>query len=323
MEKTTFCQPARIALLCLSFFAAFGLHCNPIDDAEDVREHFAAELLVRGTVVDEDGVPLDRVEVTIETTVVRNPGQKTKSKNRTKTISRTFEIYRRSCTSATVYFCKQGFYCDQKWFRTTQDDCNDAVDLVKEDVVATLYRIVPQVDFMLENGSLTFGYNGVREVLKLPGDVIGALPNKMGEESSSIDTPFVYIIAPKDGTKEIFQHQPGSKRSEEWFKPRGVRIVFTNPDDGVVPFLFGEKASLERGVLRRMRMAPLDGYQRAVELEEMENSRFFFYCRVNGLYGRGFAGAPILSGANNDLYISVPIRFYLNGNGSRDFTKAK
>ncbi len=319
MKKPALGLSAAFSLLALSFLVAVGLHCNP---RGDVTGHYVAELLIRGTVVDEDSVPLDRVAMTIETTVM-NPGIKSKVKRRTNTIDRTFEIYRRSCTSIEVYFCKKGYYCDRMRFNTVANDNVGAVDLVRSDVVATLYRIVPQVDFMSTRGSLSFGRDGVREVLGLPGNVVGKLPIEMAAKYSSGDTPFVYIMAPKDDNKEIFQHQPGSKRSEYWYKPRGVKIVFTNPEDGAVPFLFGEGTSLDDQVFRRMREAPLSGYKRIVEYEELGNSAIYFYCSVNGLYGRGFVGLPILSSSKSDPQIGVHIEIHLNGNGSRDFTRIK
>ncbi len=319
MKKAAFRQPARFVLPSLALLAVVGLNCNPFDG---VKEHYLADLLVRGSVVDADGVPLDRVDVTIETTIM-NPGVKSKARKKIRIIDRTFEIHRSSCTSMTAFFCKKGYYCERVRFSTVEDDRVGAVDLVKNDVVVTLYRNLPQVDLMHVGGSISFGSHGVWEVLELPGEVVGNLPIEMGEKYSSNDMPFIYAMAPKDDTKEIFQHQPGSKRSENWFQPRGVRIVLTNPDDGVVPFLFGEEALQGGLVLRRMREAPSEGYQSVVEFEELGNSEFYFYCKIDGLYGRGFAGAPIYSSGNSGPYISVPIQIYLNGNGSRDFTRTK
>ena len=71
-------------------------------------------------------------------------------------------------------------------------------------------------------------------------------------------------------------------------------------------------------IFRGMRTAPVEGYRAQVALDPSQQGGHYFFCNVDGLYGKGWITTPKLRRWKNRRIIYANMEIRLNPGGSRN-----
>jgi hypothetical protein len=326
----TMAQTQRIALGAMGFLVLAGALTAQVDTPHPAREladfadSFNGRVCMEGRVTDENGAPMvgTTMRVTKYTFSVVEPDSSERETS-DQLVDGSFRAMCSHCSGLDLVFFQKGYYHTTVSGRA-QDQRVAGVEC--QDVAVVLEKKPVAVEVTHHAGRLVFDLGGRREVVVLGRKMTGGVKLGAGKSLDSLATPFVSLVgtvAP-DGTL-AHRRMPKVAQPGDWNAPSGVRLVFSSANDGVVLYVPQKHNPLVPGeVFREMREAPETGYVNQVEFESFgpydDGEKLYFYCRVGGLYGKGFVLAPRFTRMATFDAIMSSISIRLNPDGSRNVT---
>lgn len=288
-----------------------------------------------GKIVDEDGLAINGARMSYSFTSVRGWETKTIFKKKGEEIvNGNFHISGGPSRSAGAGFFKEGYY--DAWFRFS----GPSVNSLEHDILSgnpLMHEIVRVVNLklvMIKKGRRT---NLQRSVVELTfnadgsGDILdykllrSRRKNTQKVSDLLADAPKVmpasiYIFVKRDLKDKpflfkSFNHKGVLGPDGVWRMPPEVRLVMGDVEGGFIPFdhdpdLYQVPGGRKLGdrVGLQMRLAPEDGYQREwVLTPEILKDPPYFYCKLNGKYGRGHIREIKMSDTNEAVTLTVEI----------------
>jgi hypothetical protein len=298
---------------------------------------FNRPIYIAGTVVDEEGNLLKDVTVKVtESTFVLTNASGTRVKRSRMTVNGSFRIVCFSCKSLGLWFSKKGYY-DERLDAAGQTGKFLEI-VVRKNIPMVLEETGPLPYLERYRGILRFSTRGIETVVPIHsgfgtrGVTLEWLTEQLEKRiRSKTPEPLHISLQAKVGEDgELvteWQAPPGrhvtnpgrSGVSVEY--PRDVVLDFSTAKGGVVLYEPPEKLlRLKRRstIFRSMRTAPVEGYRTRVMLSPAHKGGYYFYCRVNKRYGKGWITTPQLLGWKNRRTVYANIQMRINPDGSRN-----
>jgi len=306
---------------------------------EKYRELSKAEMgdvVIRGAIFDDSGDPLDNVNVR----VVRsrpNPIPFESFLRDTIASESTDSAFRYVVSDAygvTVIFEKEGYYPARIYANRGQAHGlrpNQAyirhfdVILVKAGIPTTLERFSGDLVFNIDGSGDAFGFTSLPsppvEARDLGERHRSHAVNFFGspEDLSNTDSHAVVLAAAIDETNQKIRQYDFSQlpHARTWAAPAQLELRMMNKDDGFVVLNVSDSVNM-RELLRRMRVAPEEGYENQLLFDENRNpgKHIGFYFKFGGFYGKGVLSPPEIYKSGQSVYAGFLI--YIQPNGTRN-----
>jgi hypothetical protein len=298
-----------------------------LDDSQpnDPTGYLRGKINVEGCVVDEEGSQLAGVTMDVrKATFVGDPVRPTVEKRWRQVVDGCFELECEACTRFDVLFYKEGYF-DLKRSWGMKPDGTTGKELIDEGIEIVLELKPVPVDTIHYSGSLLLDATGVKEIVALGKRYQGTQVLRADKTMDSLSEPFVRLVAERDAEGAFLtQDRPVAERKGVTrTAPVGARLHFSGPHDGLVPYDPKGEAKTVGDVYREMREAPASGYQSTIDFDKLEpryRAGFYFYCRIDGKYGKGFISGPYFMSMNSFKEVGAQIDVKLNPDGSRNVT---
>ena len=291
----------------------------------DALDSQVGSLDIRGRVLSTDGQPLEDVTVQYYFREFGDVLARKEIDRKSIRIDGDFRIKGENLSSANLSFSKEGFY-PEKWSfvfdETTPRENPDGYE--RFDIEIVLRGIPTPAPLERFDGTLRTDSSGPVSVLFTQKRL---LPRMAREEEEKIlrdfNWPNIYIAVDTLPDESIHkaEHIPLGKRMPIDVLAKGlIRLSQPDPGDGFVVYDPGEISLRVELGFRGMLEAPVGGYVQDLVISTPESpQKVFFYCRVNGQYGKGMvSGRPAIV-VEDDREVAVAgIVVYLNPTGSRD-----
>ena len=297
------------------------------EELGDVIRGLSGEIDVSGTIVDQDGEALNDVEVEVaEVGAFDMFGNLTNRK--TTIVDGRFRIRRSGVTSIECRFLRSGYYVERRSFSFSGRNTETPEGVLSEsDVVIVLREKPDPAPLDRLEGFLQSDISVPISVLYTKNLPLSDTPLSAKEirdrNRLDLSRPHVYLVPDLDSDDRlsrvlIDKSDVGGHQeilSKGW-------IGFSQPEsgDGFVEATILQNSSLVGKRFREMTFAPLTGYKPRLLISADSGEDYkFFYCRIQGHYGKGAVTnlAPISE--NGDVErTGAKIIIYLNPTGSRD-----
>ena len=317
-----------ICLVSVAFFGAWAL--QEFDDSkrvlEEFRREYSGDIEVVTRILSVDGQPLKGVTVSLSTnTLATALGGNDEEEQ--FVVDSEFSVRKDSISSINMWFTKAGYYAE-RWSYSLSGRPKGLLDAVEK--VDLRIEMTPEpMPAPLERleGALRTDVSGPISMLLIATQLPSSEPISRGEEKNRAGTgssqPHVYLDAGMGGGgrfstiqfkfKSFSASKPALARS-------GVRLTHATPGDGFVVADIGQVPPIFEQGFRKMTEAPPDGYQEELALvPESGKENLFFYCRINGLFGKGVVSNPPMVFDGEGVETAVVLTtIYLNPTGSTD-----
>jgi len=302
---------------------------SDVGSIEEMVREISGTIEIRGSIVDQNGVPLRGVEIEVdEARAFGVFGSSTN--NRVSTVNSRFQVKRTDVLSIDCLFLKAGYYAERKSFSFS----GGATDLVGKvhtirDVVVALRKKPESAPLEKLEGYLRSRASGPLSVLdsrKLePSDTPLTVEERRARKRLKLERPHIYLVPAVEGgdrLSQILVEIDGVAGMRPVLREGWIEFSKPDPSDGFLAADIPEHSPRVALGFRWMTEAPLKGYESRLRLsaesgEGEEN--VFFYCRIQGNYGKGVVtNMPRIQTENGDESAGARIIVYLNPTGSRD-----
>ncbi len=292
-------------------------------------------LFVTGEFVTADGAPVKEVMVSARNRIFMfGPAWKTRGE-----VDSRFFAWCLSCKSIRLLFSKVDYLSETLTVHTTREshgtpeiDRSSSLFGMVQHVTVRMESIADAPSLQHSQGRLEITVRRLPVVLPLDARMRAAPVNfveSQFETMSGSKPGYISIRAERDQAGRILTE---SRTQPNWRTPgtsapsfdfaAGFALEFHGEDAGGI--LFDPPDNLPRlfpsqQVLRRMREAPADGYERVVELPLTAthvNNAWYFYFRSGQQYGKGEVNLPEMGRERDRL--SAIVRVWLNVSGTTD-----
>jgi len=293
---------------------------------------------ITGTVVDEEGHPMD--DVTVNYSVSWSAGwDDIRSESGTAQVGSAFVLEPESRgTHVTLHFKKKGYYPERRSFpareMTGLEEHGVLAGLIPrrglqevEDVTIVMQKMGDVTQLQRRNVTLSFSSDGSGQIFDFGRALDHArIGKEVGVEdvtdAEQLSEKAVYVIGDmgKDGVipyEEVpFEDMFSSVRGRCQV-PKNLRMVVTDPEGGIQLFQPEGELRGSNRVARHMTRAPEKGYEQVLDLPKGIASRGYrFYFKVGEHYGRGRLRFPKISRDGQTFEIGV--EFQIQPDGSRN-----
>lgn len=271
-----------------------------------LRDIFIGDIDIKAEVVDERENRITGIKM--HTTLFRK-GQHEDQ----KMIDGQFHIKCEDCMAIYVRLSKDGYYKLEKRFSIGSEvphGPSGKREIKDSDMKILLEEIGPATYLAKFDNELRFDCNGeAHGPFITPSDIVRKIDVYNRQESnpqyvhlnfnqdpSTIPPGVFYFraicadgrIVPLNELIKLVYHGGSSYRGED--DPKEVYFGITGEGNGVQVYSPSDPMLRDGLILRRMREAPGEGYQREILLNNREANNFF-YCRIGDYYGKGNTGA--------------------------------
>lgn len=299
---------------------------------ELARDLFSGRIRLAGRIVDERGELLKNVTIHV-TKVYFDPTGADFRREVDSTIQSANGLFSIGCTVCQAIYlrvAKDGYY-DEKLGASTGGEKTHQ-ETHRPDLVVTLQQCPPLGRGYLRSEGIPHWnrpFEGTALFLRQPGrqSRVQDIAFRDGQAHTvhwttrAVDPQptterFLYLV-PAGGLGAAPDKQPAlladGTPQRDTFRPKGIRLCFSHPDDGFVAAQPKRPQNSELG-LRDVREAPSAGYEQCLDLRS-DQSYSFFYCRIGGLYGKGKANMPRFSppGGLRSVYSGVEVLLFTDG----------
>jgi len=315
---------------CLVFVAFFGAWAlQELDDSkrifEEFRREYVGDIEVVASILTVDGQPLSRVNVSLTTnTLATALGGNDEEEQ--LIVDSEFRVRKTSISSINMWFTKAGYY-PERWSHSFSERPKELLgDLESVDLRIEMTPKPNPAPLERYEGALRSDTSGPISMLliKIPpsSEPLSKGESRNGDEMNS-SHPHVYLDAGRGGDEKFstieFKYKSFSgKKGALGFSD--VRLLHGTPGDGFVVADIGQVPPIFEHGFRKMTEAPQDGYQEELALvPEPGKEKLFFYCRINGRFGKGAVSNPpmVFDGEGVETAVAMTT-IYFNPTGSRD-----
>jgi hypothetical protein len=296
---------------------------GPDEIVDSILSGYSGDIEVTFHVRDTDGNPLDGVNVRLTESRLASTLGENHEPNRI-VVEPDFTVEKKGISALHLRFTREGFYSERWGFVMSErpQEFLGKLFVLEVEIFMTPHPVpAPLVKY---EGSLQSSVNGFVSVLSIAGkQTSSSQTEKPGEGSTFTTEPRVGLIAGMAADGQLARTLFKMKRFSVP-KPvldRGI-LELSGGDEGdgfLLADIGDEPAVFERG-FRKMSSAPNDGYEAKIDLIPIRGKeKAYFYCRVEGSYGKGVLTNPplIIEKDGREIAISNVI-VYLNPTGSTD-----
>ncbi len=320
-------------VLTVSIFSALGIAgisvINVYGQLPKSPTKFEADLNgrieVQGKVIDQDGNPVLGVTAKVrKVTFVEDLNGISRESESEETIESEFRFACDWCYSLDVHFLKRGYFPVSRTWSFGREDGISAGEISIEDIAIVMEEKPVPVKVKPFGGSVALDQAGVTKVLSCGGSSNGSVA--VGPQKAEISRLSRYISLRADLAADgSFRRRPVNTREGETLqreRPAGVSLVLSAPEDGLAVYSPIADSRIADLVFREMREAPETGYKNEIEFDGPSSAggKVYFYCRIGGLYGKGFVNEPSFKNTHRRDEVETIVRIRLNPNGSRNVT---
>jgi hypothetical protein len=151
-------------------------------------------------------------------------------------------------------------------------------------------------------------------VAVLKGKILTAIPlSVIQDKSGSSESPLYIQLEPTLDNSGQLVAVPAKPRPV----PAPAILDFSHADGGII--LYQPSTSIVNMALREMKTAPENGYASRIKVPHLGGGNIYFYCLINGMYGKGYiTGVSFTHASRKRKGIGLGISLYLNPHGSRN-----
>lgn len=313
---------------------------------DEIEHHFNGTLVAGGSVLDEQGRPLD--SVSLEVAVARfDPTAESlqRVEKSRQVVTGAFRISCQRCSDLRLRFDKEGYHGEMVTVSTRErsDPLSEARPAKQLGTLQVVLRpVVAPVRLETFRGRITAAPDSaLTKVLPVPssayvdastGDSLGrssgrpsgsssglgrAVPLKSLREKASGDLPdFVRLSAELEGG--------ALKTRRPWPSARPLAVAPALELAGDGGFRLYEPSSKRVAeIWREMDEAPADGYSPRLELDPERDRPLYFYIRIGGRYGKGRVTPTSVDRGSNGQRVSAFVELRLNAEGGRGLEGAR
>ena len=289
-------------------------------------------LIVSGMIKDRSGQTLSDVNIRVrESYLTSNYGEY----NRERSLlvhDGNFEIACKECSAMSLRFTKKGYYpakamagvfdnlsrlSESELKTISQGGAIPPMPTVeKENMEVVLEQIQHKQSIHLrQSGAVLFSGPDLDDIVAaLKGMTVTAMPlSVIQAKAGSGESPLYIKLEPTlDNSGQILAVQAQSHPV-----PAPTILDFSHADGGII--VYHPSTSVMNMALREMKTAPENGYVSRIKVPHLRGEEIYFYCRFNGIYGKGrITGVRFKYASGNRKGIGLGITLYLNPDGSRN-----
>ena len=284
-------------------------------------------LVVSGTIKDQSNRSLSNVRVYVTEIVLTE-----REYNRGRSVvvrDGNFKITCENCSAMTLSFDKEGYYstkAEALYFKkrndgtplpellvVNQDGTLPVVEQTDMEVILeqiTHDKFAELVSFTV---GISSGPNWNDLVALIDGGRVRSVPLSVVQaKSSSVESPLYIQLKPALDSSGQLVAVPASPRPV----PAPAILDFSHANGGIIDYR--PSTSVERKVFREMKTAPKGGYKNRITVEPTRGEDLYFYCLINGMYGKGHMGLRFDHASRNRKGVALGMILYVNPNGSRN-----
>ncbi len=316
----------------------FAVICLLLTSCAGVNDRNAAITLV-GRVVDEEGMPLERVQLYATKSRVSLMAESfvTLDESRFDLADGRFRVTCRSCSSVQLQFSREGYY-------------SETVDFHVEYVVREAGRLTSEVAKDLERTDLQIVLRSAQNMVRLvryrgflhstaggPATVVPIRTDRgsRGVRLDDLSRPpgkkaqylpgYVQLLAAVTEDGNLATESPPDAPRVHF--PGSPVLDFSEADGGLI--LYQYASGDPQKVYRTMRTAPADGYQSSLLLDSAvrggDDGDYYLFCRIGDRYGKGRVHLPsfVHMDGEEEKVVMAHIEIRLNLEGGRNVETAR
>jgi len=318
------------AVLCLHILLFSSFACAQEGQDPMLKQLMGAadsqigSLDVHGRVVSSDGQPLEDVTIQYYFRDFGDVLSRREVDRMRMRIDGDFRIKRRNFSSANLTFLKEGFYTEKWSFvfdETTPRKNPGGYERINIEIVMKTRPEPAPLDRF--EGLLRTDAQGLVSVVEIKRKGSRETFLRRDGEQTEIKWPYVFLEARVTSENAISstRYVPKGKRAPiDALADGRIRLSQPDPGDGFVIYDPGEISLRVELGFRGMVEAPEGGYFPDLVVSTPDSpQKVFFYCRMNGLYGKGMvSGRPAIVVEDDREVAIAGIVVYLNPKGSRN-----
>jgi len=289
-------------------------------------------LVASGMIKDQSGQTLSEVEIRVrESYLTTNYGEHNRSRS-LLVHDGNFKIACKECSAMSFRFTKEGYYpanaeavvfddlsrlSESELKTISQGGAIPPMPTVeKENMVVVLEQVHHKQSIHLRQSGVVLSsgpdLNDMVAVLK--GMIVTTMPLSVVQtKSGSSERPLYIKLEPTLDNSGQLVAVPAKPRPV----PAPAILDFSHADGGVI--VYHPSTSVVNMALREMKTAPDNGYANRIKVPHLGGGEIFFYCRFNGVYGKGrISGVRFKHASRKRKGIGLGITLYLNPDGSRN-----
>ena len=290
-------------------------------------------LVASGIIKDQSGQTLSGVKVRIRETFLTTDYSK-HSRSRSLIVhDGNFKIACKECSAMSFRFTKEGYYSanadatifedylsrlsEAELIAVSQGGAPPQMSTVeKENMEVVLEQVQhKQSANLIQSGAvLSSGPDWNDMVAVLKGAMLTAIPfSVIQAKSGSSESPLYIQLEPTLDNSGQLVAVPAKPRPV----PAPAILDFSHADGGII--VYQPSSSVLNMALRVMKTAPGNGYASRIKVPHLGGGNIYFYCLINGMYGKGYiTGVRFEHASRKRKGIGLGIALYLNPHGSRN-----
>ena len=289
-------------------------------------------LVASGVIKDQSGQTLSEVKVRIrETFLTTDYGEHSRSRSLI-VHDGNFKIACKECSAMSFRFTKEGYYSaeaeagifddlsrlsESELIAISQGGAIPSMPTVeKENMEVVLEQVHhKQSIYLRQSGAvLSSGPDLNDMVAVLKGMIVTTIPLSVIQAKSGSSESALYIkLEPTLDNSGQIVAVPAKPRPV----PAPAILDFSHADGGII--VYHPSTSVMNMALREMKTAPENGYASRIKVPHLGGGEIYFYCRFNGIYGKGrISGVRFKHASRKRKGIGLGITLYLNPEGSRN-----
>jgi hypothetical protein len=288
-------------------------------------------IVASGSVVDQDGRTLSDVEVGVWEQILTGQGGLVIKREWTETVfDGGFETSCDDCSVLRLRFSKEGFYAkvvEVVYLGETKGDLPEVIHrtggilptVERRGISVVLERAEHQpVNLIRMSGRLDAGPDWYAHALVVnPGRSRTVPLEVLLAKAGSGDMPEYIALEPGLDEKGALAFTSAKAGGLLRPSPAPAVIDFSKSGGGVV--FYQPSTDVMALAYREMKEAPEDGYESRVVVEAGRGDDVYFYCFINGMYGKGrFTGLRFEYRNREPRGVSLGIEILLNPDGTRN-----
>ena len=303
---------------------AQGVQSPMIEGLKKAVENLAGSIVIRGVVVSSEGRPLDNVTLKYFFRQFGDYSAQRQIEFERMQVDGVFQVERQGFSSAYFQFLKIGYYPETWSFVFDENTQRENLgEVVQVDLEIVLRRQPVSAALKRFEGILRTDAQGPVTVVEVERESGRETWVKRNGQKRGIDRLHLVLVA-AEGTGSdlpVSEFEDGESHIFAKGLERGwVRLNQLEAGDGFFVLDLDDYPSRPELAFRNMNLAPENGYEPALEVSALnKRNKVFFYCRLNGQYGKGMvSGRPVIAEENGREVARASIVVYLNPTGTRD-----
>ncbi len=297
---------------------------STLKELEEALSSMVGDVDIRGQVITKEGDPLQNVMIKYFSREFGDQLTHREIDYKRIRVDGTFRIREQNISSINLSFLKEGYYVETWSYGFHPDSPRKNNGGAEEfDLEIVLKKKAERAPLVKFKGILRADIHGPVSVVEVKRQGPGESWLWKNGERREIDWPYVFLSA-AIGEQHGLPTSKYKLENQDYFKT-GLQqgwVHFNNlgDGDGFIIFKPGKIPARPEIAMRGMISAPETGYENVLELRASDSpSKVFFFCRINGSYGKGMVtGRPIIATEEDREVARAALLIYLNPTGSRN-----